>query len=84
MKFNLGRNTEARFRSLSSGNILKLKFDQYFAADAWWRLLSSILIKIMKLGLVKMLKFKCNQNVWLRFWSWFLVEIMKMKFDQDL
>ena len=32
---------------------MKLKFGQYFAADVWLRLLSKILVKIMKLGLDK-------------------------------
>ena len=34
-------------------NFLKLKFGQYIAADAWLWLLSSILVEILKLGLVK-------------------------------
>ena len=38
-----------------AGEILKLKFGQYFAADVWLRLRSWILVKIMKLGLVKIL-----------------------------
>ena len=39
-----------------------------------------------KLGLDKILNFKFSRDadVWLRFWSWCLVEIIKMKFDQDL
>ena len=28
--------------------------------------------------------FSSTSDVWLRFWSWCLVEILKMKFDQDL
>ena len=45
---------------------------------------SSILVKILKLGLVKILKLKFygEADVWLRFWSWCLVKILK--FDQDL
>ena len=40
----------------------------------------------LKLGLVKILKFKFSwdANVWLRFWIWCLVEIPQIKFDQDL
>ena len=47
---------------------------------------NSILVKILKLGLVKILKLKFygEADVWLRFWRWCLVEILKMKFDQDL
>ena len=56
------------FWSWGSGEILKLKFDQYFAADTWFILWSLILVKILKLGLVKILKFKFSQNadVWLK------------------
>ena len=48
-----------------------MKFDEYFAADAWFRLGSLILIEILKLGLVKILEFKFNQNadVWYIFRS---------------
>ena len=44
---------------------MKLKVCQYFAADAWLKFLSLILV----LGLVKILKLEFNQNVdvWLRF-----------------
>ena len=37
----------------------------------------------LKLGLDKILKFKYFEaaNVWLRFWSWCLVDILKRKFD---
>ena len=35
-----------------------LKFSQFFAADVWLRLRSLILVEILKLGLVKILKFK--------------------------
>ena len=75
----------SRFWGWFSGKILKLKFGHYFAADAWLWLWSSILLEILKLGLVKIFEFKfCrNANVWLRFWSWCLVEILKM-FDQGL
>ena len=75
----------SRFWSWCSSKILKLKFGHYFAADAWLWLWSSILVEILKLGLVKIYKFKfCrNADVWLRFWSWCLVKILKM-FDQGL
>ena len=41
---------------------------------------------MLKLGLVNILNFKFSRDgdVWLRFWSKCLVEILKMKFDQDL
>ena len=75
----------SRFWSWCSGKILKLNFGHYFAADAWLWLWSSFLVEILKLGLVKILKFNFwrNAEVWLRFWSWCLVEILKM-IDQDL
>ena len=77
--------TVSGFLSWCSSKILKLKFGHYFAADAWLWLWCSILVEILKLGLVKIYKFKfCwNADVWLRFWSWCLVNILKM-FDQDL
>ena len=58
--------------------------------DIWsWRgtlLKLNILVRILKLGLVKILKFKFSRDadVWLRFWSWCMVEILKMKIDQYL
>ena len=68
----------------SSGTILKLKFSQYFAADPWLRLWRLFLVEILKLCLVKVLKFSRNADIWLRFWSCCLVcEIMKMKSIQD-
>ena len=75
-----------KFLSWSSGKILKLKFGQHFAAYVWLELWSWILVKILKLGLVKILKFKFSRDadVWLRFWSWCMVEILKMKIDQYL
>ena len=45
----------SRFWSWSSGEILKLKFGQYFAADFWLRLRSWILVNILKLDLVLIL-----------------------------
>ena len=45
MKFNLGRDSDAWFG--------EVKFGHYFAADAWLWLQSLILVKILKLGLVK-------------------------------
>ena len=76
----------SRFWCWSSGKIFKLEFGQYFAADVLQRLRSWILIKMLKLGLVNILNFKFSRDgdVWLRFWSKCLVEILKMKFDQDL
>ena len=76
----------SRFWCWSSGKIFKLEFGQYFAADVLQRLRSWILIEMLKLGLVNILNFKFSRDgdVWLRFWSKCLVEILKMKFDQDL
>ena len=50
------------------------------------RLRSWILIEMLKLGLVNILNFKFSRDgvVWLRFWNKCLVEILKMKFEQDL
>ena len=47
---------------------------------------SCSLVEILKLRLVKILKFKFSRNadIWLRFSSSCLVEIMKMKSDHDL
>ena len=55
----------SRFQSWSSGEILKLKFGQYFAADVWLRLQSWILVKILNLGL--MLNRDSKIDVWSRF-----------------
>ena len=66
----------SRFWSWCSDKILKLKFGYYFAADAWFWLLSSLLVEIL-------VWFCRNGDVWLRFWSWCKVEILKM-FNQDL
>ena len=86
--WSFGHKIEFLFRlwAQGSGEILKLNFGQYFAADAWLRLWSSILVEIPKLGLVKIMKFKFSRNaeIWLRFWSWCLVDILEMKFDQNL
>ena len=49
----------------SSGEILKLKFGQYFAADVWLRLQSWILVKILNLGW--MLNWDSKIDVWSRF-----------------
>ena len=70
----------------SSGKIFKLEFGHYFASDILQRLRSWILIEMLKLGSVNILNFKFSRDgdVWLRFWSKCLVEILKMKFDQDL
>ena len=48
---------------------------------------SQLILKLsLSEGLVKILKLKFygEADVWLRFLSWCLVEILKMKFDQDL
>ena len=76
----------SRFWCWSSGKIFKLEFGHYFASDILQRLRSWILIEMLKLGSVNILNFKFSRDgdVWLRFWSKCLVEILKMKFDQDL
>ena len=87
-KLKFGHNINFLFRLWAQGlvKILMLKFGQYFAADAWLRLWSFILVEILKLGLVKILKLKFSRNaeIWLGFWSWCLVDILEMKFDQNL
>ena len=76
----------SRFWSWSSGRILKLEFGQYFAADVLQRLWRWILVKMLKQGLVNIFNFKFSRggDVWCGFWSKCLVEILKMKFEQDL
>ena len=64
-----------------------MKFDQVWLVFWHWCCRRNwILVKILKLGLVKILKLKFygEADVWLKFWRWCLVEILKMKFDQDL
>ena len=73
----------SRFCSWESGEILKLKFGQYFAADVWLRLRSLILVKILKLGLVKILSLHLVKmlmfgwgfevDAWSTFWGWSLI-----------
>ena len=66
----------SRFWSWSSGEILRMKFGQYFAADVWFRLRSWIYFKILKLGLVK------NLGLGLVEILMFFFDILK--FDKDL
>ena len=75
-----------RFWSWSSCKIFKLEFGQYFAADVLQSLWSWILVETLKLGSVNILNFKFSWDgdVWLRFWRKCFVQILKMKFDQDL
>ena len=63
----------------------EVKFSQYFAADPWLRLWRLFLVEILKLGLVRILKFKFSRNadIGLRFWSCCFVGSMKMKSDRD-
>ena len=67
---------------------MKLKLTQYFATDPWLRLRKLFLVEILKLCLVKILKFQLSRNadIWLSFLSCCLVENMveKMKSDKDL
>ena len=46
-----------------------MSFSQYFAADDWLRLGSLILVEVLKLKLVKILKFNFSPraDVWLGF-----------------
>jgi len=53
--FRLSAQGLVRSLKLKLRQDLKLKFGQYFAAHSWLRLRSWILVKIMKLGLVKIL-----------------------------
>ena len=47
---------------------------------------SWVLVEFLKLGLVNIFNFKFSRDadVWLRFWSWCLVDVPKIIFDQDL
>ena len=63
-----GRSLKNRRQDVScilGPGLLKLKFGLCFTPDAWLRLWSFFLVKI--------LKFTRNSDVWLRFWSWCLV-----------
>ena len=66
--------------------VLRQDFEAEVAADPWLRLWRLFLVEILRLRLVKILKFKISQNadIWLMFWSCCLVEIMKIKSNQDL
>ena len=67
--------------------VLRQDFEAEVAADPWLRLWRLFLVEILRLHLVKILKFKIlsqNADIWLRFWSCCLVEIMKIKSNQDL
>ena len=98
-KLKFGHKVNFLFRIWAQGlvKILKMKLRRdceadvwtVFAADAWLRLWSLILVEILKLGLVKILKFsgkilklKFSQyfaaDPWLRLWRLFLVEILKL------
>ena len=68
--FRLWAQGWSRFWSWSSGKILK--FVQHFAVDVLWRWGSSILVEILKLGLVKIFKLK-----------FCLVEILKLMLGRD-
>ena len=96
-KLRFGQKAKLLFRLWAQGFCrdfeveFKARFEagvwSVFAADVLQRLWSWILVeKILKLGLINILKFNFSWDVhvWLRFWSWYLFEILKMKFDQDL
>ena len=55
-------------------------FQKKIRIEVWKILLRSFLDKILKLRLVNILKFKFSRDsdVWLRFWSWCLIEILKI------
>ena len=59
--FRLWAQGLVKILKLKSGDILKLKFGQYFAADVWLRLQSLILVKILKLGLANILSLSLVQ-----------------------
>ena len=88
-KLRFGQKAKLLFRFGQDFDVeVEARFEagQFFSADLLKRSWSWILVRILKLGLVKILKltFYGEADVWLRFWSWCLVEILKMKFDQDL
>ena len=69
---DFGHKVWSRFWNWSSGEILKLKFVQYFAADVSLRLRSWILVKILKLCRFRQdfnFKFSRDTDVLLKFWS---------------
>ena len=64
-KLRFGHKVKLLFRLWVQGlvKILKLKFGQYLAADVWLRERSWILVKILKLGLVKILYFLFRRDI---------------------
>ena len=78
----------SRFWSWSSGKIWSWSLVSFFCWCFVEVMLyqSWTLVEILELGLVKILKFKFSPDadIWLRFCCLRLVEILKMKFDQDL
>ena len=75
----------SRFWSWSSGKICSWSLATFLR----WYFVEVMKLNLgqdLKLGLVKILKFKFSWNaeIWLRFWSWCLVDILEMKFDQNL
>ena len=92
-KLRFGQKAKLLFRLWAEGlvKILKLEVQAGFEAGQflfWWSFL-----EVIKLNLGQDSEARFGQDFeayvwqadfWLRFWSWFLVEIMKMKFDQDL
>ena len=60
-------------------NILPLMFCRGYEVESW----SSEMLKLF-LFIILNFKFSRDDDVWLRFWSKCLVEILKMKLDQDL
>ena len=71
-----------KFRQDFEDEDIKSVFCCWCLVEVW----SLIFVEILKLCLVTIVKFKfCGDgDVWLKFWIWCLVEILKKKFDQDL
>ena len=86
MKIILGRDSEAMY-GLDFEVEPQARFWSWcFAADPCLRFRRLFLVEILKLRLVKILKFKFSGNADISNifgWSCCLVEIMKMKYDQD-
>ena len=78
-----GHKTKFLFRLWAQGlvKILKLRFRRDFEAEVW-----SFFAADAWLARAEVMKFSLGRDsdVWLRVWSWCLVEILKLKFDKDL
>ena len=63
---------------------MKLKFGQYLAVDTWLRLRGLIFVEILKLGLVKILKFRLSTNAEIQSRSYFGKQNSTLRFVQPL